>query len=168
MWFFRKKTDDLDDYYAEDEFDILLYNPDEETEFLRYTDTMLSLREAILKANFQEAEWEFRQFSFYRCTLEKVAFIVNLKDYGDHVSVTYGFTSIVDQDHLKRYGEDNNDIKLRFYSVIRNEQDKIAVASEVKNVYLTYLDKSKDEMLSLKKEQQKQSFLFDSYFPPII
>ena len=131
-------------------------NPNEETDFLRYTDMMLSLREEILNVNFQETEWEFKQFSFYRCTLEKVAFIVNLKDYGDHIGVTYGFTSIVDQDHLRHYGEDNNDIKLRFYSVIRNEQDKIAVASEVKNVYLTYLDKSKDEMLSLKKEQQKQ------------
>ncbi|MBQ8407656.1 MAG: DUF4304 domain-containing protein [Clostridia bacterium] len=131
-------------------------NPDEETDFLRYTDTMLSLREAILKAKFNEAGWEFRQFSFYRCTLEKVAFIVNLKDYGDHIGVTYGFTSIVDQDHLKNYGEDNNDIKLRFCSVIKNEQDKIAVANEVKNVYATYLDKSKDEILSLKQERQKQ------------
>ena len=131
-------------------------NPDEETEFLRYTDTMLSLREAILKADFKEAEWEFKQFSFYRCTLEKVAFIVNLKDYGDHIGVTYGFTSIVDQDHLKNYGEDNNDIKLRFCSVIRNEQDESAVASEIKNIYATYLGKSKDEILSLKKERQKQ------------
>ena len=131
-------------------------NLDQETEFLCYTDLMLSLREEILNANFQEAKWEFKQFSFYRCTLEKVAFIVNLKDYGDRIGVTYGFTSIVDQDHLKNYGEDNNDIKLRFCSVIKNEQDKIAVANEVKNVYATYLDKSKDEILSLKKERQRQ------------
>ena len=131
-------------------------NPDEETEFLRYTDTILSLREAILKANFQEAEWEFRQFSFYRCTLEKVAFIVNLKDYGDHIGVTYGFTSIVDQDHLRHYGEDNSNIKIRFHSVIKTDEDKIAVASEVKRVYDTYLNRSKDEILSLRKERQKQ------------
>ena len=131
-------------------------NPDEETEFLRYTDMMLFLREKILSANFQEAEREFRQFSFYRCTLEKIAFIVNLKDYGDHVSVTYGFTSIVDQDHLKHYGEDNNDIKLRFCSVIKNEQDLVTVAREMQNVYDTYLGRSKDEILSLKKERQKQ------------
>ena len=131
-------------------------NPDEETEFLRYTDTILSLREAILKANFQEAEWEFRQFSFYRCTLEKVAFIVNLKDYGDHIGVTYGFTSIIDQDHLRHYGEDNSNIKIRFHSVIKTDEDKIAVASEVKRVYDTYLNRSKDEILSLKKERQKQ------------
>ena len=131
-------------------------NPDEETEFLRYTDTMLSLREAILKANFQEAEWDFRQFSFYRTTLEKVAFIVNLKDYGDHIGVTYGFTSIVDQDHLRHYSEDNSNIKIRFHSVIKTDEDKIAVASEVKRVYDTYLNRSKDEILSLKKERQKQ------------
>ena len=129
-------------------------NPDEETAFLRYTDTMLSLREEILQANFKEAEWD--QFRFYRCTLEKVAFIVNLKDYGDHIGVNYGFTSIADQDYLQHYGETNSNIKLRFYSVIKNEQDRITVAREVKNVYNTYLSKSKDEILSLKKERQKQ------------
>ena len=131
-------------------------NPDEEANFLHYTDTMLSLREEILKANFKEAEREFRQFGFYRCTLEKVAFIVNLKDYGDHIGVTYGFTSIVDQDHLRYYGEDNRDIKIRFHSVIKTDQDNIAVASEIKRVYDTYLNRSKDEILLLKKERQKQ------------
>ncbi|MBQ7378422.1 MAG: DUF4304 domain-containing protein [Clostridia bacterium] len=131
-------------------------NPDKEKEFLRYTDTVLSFREALLNANFCEAEWEFRQFHFYRCTLENVAFIVNLEDYGDHVGVTYGFTSIAEQDHLKHYGEDNNSVKLRFCSVIKNEQDQAHVANAVKSVYAAYFDKSKDEILSLKKERQKQ------------
>ena len=130
--------------------------PDEEANFWRYTEMMLSLREEILNTNFKEAEWEFKQFSFYRCTLEKVAFIVNLKDYGDHIGVTYGFTSIVDQDNLKNYGEDISNIKLRFYSVIKNDQDKASVASEIKRVYDTYLNRSKDEILLLKKERQKQ------------
>jgi len=60
---------------------------------------------------------------------------------------------------LKQYGEDNDDIKLRFSSVIKTDQDKIAVASAVKNVYDAYKDKSKDEILSLKIEKQKQ-FLY--------
>ncbi len=159
---FAIELTDLKTYQFLEEEDLLTIknffanNPDEETEFLCYTDMMLSLREEILNANFQEAEWEFRQFSFYRCTLEKVAFIVNLIDYGDHIGVTYGFTSIVDQDHLKHYGEDNNDIKLRFCSVIKTEQNLIAVAREIQNVYDTYLHRSKDEILSLKKERQKQ------------
>ena len=130
-------------------------NPDEQTEFLRHTDTMLALREKILSANFQEAEWEFRQFNFYRCTSEKVAFIVNLTDYGSHVDVTYGFTSIVEQDHLKNYGEDNENIKIRFRSMIVSEQDKFAVADQVKKVYDMYVGKSKDEILSLKKRKTK-------------
>jgi len=117
---------------------------------------MLSIREEILNRDFKEAEREFKQFSFYRCTREKVAFIVNLKDYGDHIGVVYGFTTIVDQDHLKDYGEDSNDIKLRFRSVIKTEQDKNAVFSEVKKVYDTYFEKSKEEVLLLKKERQKQ------------
>ena len=131
-------------------------DPCEEEDFLRYTDTMLSLREEILKANFKEAEWEFRQFCFYRRTLEKVAFIVNLTDHGDRICVTYGFTSVADYDRLKHYGEDNDDIKLRFSSVIENDRDKIAVANVVKNVYDTYLNVPKDELLALKKDRQKQ------------
>lgn len=30
MWFFRKKAEDIDEYYAEDKYDILLYNPTED------------------------------------------------------------------------------------------------------------------------------------------
>ncbi|MBR2971025.1 MAG: DUF4304 domain-containing protein [Clostridia bacterium] len=131
-------------------------NPHKQTEFLRYTDTMFSLREEILKAGFKEAEMHFRKFCFYRCTREKVAFIVNLDDYGDHISVTYGFTSIADQDFLKKYGESNDGIKIRFSSAIKTEQDKIAIADAVKKVYDTYLDKTKDEILALKKERQKE------------
>lgn len=130
--------------------------PDKEAEFLRYTDTMLSLREELLKSNFKEAEWSFRQFSFYRFTLDKVAFAVNLKDYGEHIGVTYGFTTVAEGEHFRLYGEDDFNIKLRFYSVIKNESDKNAVADQIKNVYDTYSYKSRDDILALKKERQKQ------------
>lgn len=139
--------------------DFFAINPDAEADFLRYTDMMLSLREEILHANFKEGEWDFKQFHFYRCTREKVAFIVNLIDRGDHIGITYGFTSVADQDavnYLKRAGEDDECIKLRFCSIIRQEQDRITAANEVKNIYDTYLDQSKDDILQLKKERQRQ------------
>ena len=75
-----------------------------------------------------------------------------MKDYGDHIGVTYGFTSIVDQDHLRHYGEDNSDIKIRFHSVIKTDQDKIAVASEIKRVY----DANKNKIII---SSQRQLFL---------
>ena len=131
-------------------------DPCEEEDFLCYTDTMLSLREKILKANFKEAEWEFRQFCFYRMTLENVAFIVNLTDHGDRICVTYGFTTVAAYDRMKHYGEDNDDIKLRFSLEIRDEQDYITAENAVKNVYDTYLNVTKDELLALKKDRQKQ------------
>jgi hypothetical protein len=147
---FVKKEDllKIENFFAE--------NPDKKIDFLYQTDTILALRDEILRSNFKEAEWDFKQFSFYRCTLEKVAFIVNLRDRGDHIRVVYGFTSIVDQEHLKNYGEDDDDIKVRFSSVIKTEQDKLTVANEVKAVYDIYVTKSKDEILALKKELQKQ------------
>ena len=131
-------------------------NPEAEADFLRYTDLMLSLREKLLRANFQAATLDFRHFSFYRYTLEKVAFIVNLVDRGDRIDVTYGFTTVTDRNFLIQYCESNSNIKLRFRSVIKTEQDIVTVAKEVQSVYDTYSGKTKDEILSLKRDRQRQ------------
>jgi len=139
---------EIEKFFADD--------PDEKASFLRNTDKMLSFRDTIIKSGFGVAEYDFRQFNFYRCTAEKTAFIVNLRDHGEYINVTYGFTSVANEDFLKKYGEDDDDIKLRFRSVIRNEQDETDIASAVKKVYDTYSDKTKDEILSLKKERQKR------------
>ena len=117
---------------------------------------MLRFREEILRANFKEAVRDFKRFHFYRYTTEKVAFILNLDAVGDHIQITYGYTSVADEEFLKDYGEDNNDIKLRFSIKIENEIDEAVVAATIKNTYDTYCNSSKDEILSLKKERQKQ------------
>ena len=77
-------------------------NGEEEKRFLKQTERMLSFRKELLKAGFKEAKDDFWQFNFYRCTTEKAAFILNLKDLGDNISVTYGFTSIPDEEVLQK------------------------------------------------------------------
>ena len=131
-------------------------NPEKEISFLKNTDKILQFREEILSARFDEAKHDFRQFNFYRYTSEKVAFIVNLKDFGEYIQIVYGFTSVADDDYFQKHGEDDSDIKLRYCAVIKTEQDEETVASMVKNIFDTYLSKTKDEILLLKKDRQKQ------------
>ncbi|MBQ2809380.1 MAG: DUF4304 domain-containing protein [Clostridia bacterium] len=117
---------------------------------------MLRFRKAILRADFKEATREFNKFHFYRYTTEKVAFILNLKDIGDYVQITYGYTSIADEEFLRSNGEDDDNIKVRFSVVVRSEIDEAIAFDMIKNVYDTYRNSSKDEILLLKKERQKQ------------
>ena len=50
MWFFRKKTDEYDDYYAEDKYDILLYNPDtSDQDVATQEDTPVIVDEPVLE-----------------------------------------------------------------------------------------------------------------------
>ncbi|MBR6776469.1 MAG: DUF4304 domain-containing protein [Clostridia bacterium] len=116
---------------------------------------MLAFREKLLKAGFEEAKDDFWQFNFYRYTTEKAAFILNLNDLGDSISVTYGFTSIPDEEILKDRGVDNCDIKIRFSAIVADDNEKTA-ADEIQGIFNTYRHLSKDEILNLKKEKQKE------------
>ena len=129
-------------------------NAEEEKRFLKQTEKMLAFREKLLNADFEEAKDDFWQFNFYRYTTEKSAFILNLKDLGDNISVTYGFTSIPDEEVLQKRGVADSDIKLRFSAVVADDAEKTA-ASEIQKVFEMYQHLSKDEILNLKKEKQK-------------
>ena len=130
--------------------------PEEEKSFLKQTEKLLSFREAIIKAGFQEAKYDFRQFNFYRNTTENTAFVLNFKDFGEYIGVTYGFTSISEEDFFKNHGEYDYDIKLRFAVVIRDKSDEESAASAIKNIFDLYCNISKEDILVVKKEKQKE------------
>ncbi len=133
-----------------------LSHPEEEKRFLRNTEKMLAFREEILRSDFKEALYDFKQFHFYRYTTEKAAFVLNLKDCGDDIQIAYGFTSIPEEEFFKNHGEDDDNIKLRFLVTISNEKDETLASQAIKNIYNTYCNVSKDDILTLKKERQKQ------------
>mgnify|MGYP003295571808 CR=1 FL=1 len=80
---------------------------------------------------------------FYRILNDKVAFIVNLRDKGDFIEATYGFTTIVDLSYFKECGEDNDNIKLRYQKRIINESDELNLRTEIEKVYNLYKNISK-------------------------
>lgn len=128
----------------------------EKGRFLKYTDKMIALRNEILNSNFSEASYDYRQFNFYRILNDKVAFIVNLRDKGDFIEATYGFTTIVDLSYFKECGEDNDNIKLRYQRRIINDSDELNLRTEIEKVYNLYKNISKEDLLKLKKEKQKE------------
>lgn len=130
-------------------------NPEEEKSFSKQTEKMFFFREQIKGSGFDEAEHDFMQFHFFRHTTEKTAFIINLQDFGECIRIVYGFTSIPDEEFLKKNGEDSDVIKLRFVAEIRSEMDETAVASAIKTIFNMYRSNSKDEILALKHEKQK-------------
>ena len=123
---------------------------------LKYTDKMITLRNEILNSNFSEASDDYRQFNFYRILNDKVAFIVNLRDKGDFIEATYGFTTIVDLSYFKECGDNNDNIKLRYQKRIINDSDELNLRTEIEKVYNLYKNISKEDLLKLKKEKQKE------------
>ena len=131
-------------------------HPEEEALTRRHTEWMLSYRDAALKNGMQEAAWEHCQFHFYRRTADKAAFAMNLRDYGTHIRVVYGFTTIPDEDFFRDHGEDDDNIKLRHAAIIRGDEDEAEAARSIQAVFEQYRHTSKDDILALKKERQKE------------
>ena len=131
-------------------------HPEEEALTRRHTERMLAYRDAALKNGMQVAAWEHCQFHLYRRTADKAAFALNLRDYGTHIRVVYGFTTIPDEDCFRDHGEDDDDIKLRHAAIIRGDEDEAEAARSIQAVFEQYRHTAKDDILTLKKERQKE------------
>lgn len=131
-------------------------HPEEDKLTRRNTERMLAYRDIALKSGMQEAAWEHCQFHFYRRTDDKAAFALNLKDFGTHIRVVYGFTTIPDEDFFRDHGGDDDDIKLRHAATIRGDEDEAEAARSIQAVFEQYRHTAKDDILALKKERQKE------------
>ena len=131
-------------------------HPEEDGLTRRNTERMLAYRDAALKSGMQEAAWEHCQFRFYRRTADKAAFALNLRDYGTHIRVVYGFTTIPDEDFFRDHGGDDDDIKLRHAAIIQDDEDETEAARTIQAVFEQYRHTAKDDILALKKERQKE------------
>ena len=131
------------------------FNDNKIKKFLQNTDKMLLFRDELLKVGFSEALYDCRQFNFYKKLKDKVAFIINLKDYGDYIKVLFGFASYVDDEYFKKYGEDFENIEFRFQYILRDYNDELRLKKIIKNIYDEYFNINKDELLYLKRNRQK-------------
>ncbi len=128
-------------------------HPEEAEMTRRQTDRILAYREAMLKNGMKETLWT--SFRFYRYATEKTAFAVNLRDCGTHIQAVYGVTTVIDEERLAHWSEDDDDIKLRHLVTIRDEMDEPEAMRAMESIFEQYGNLTKDDVLTLKKERQK-------------
>ena len=125
--------------------------PIRSTRYMRY-------RDRLLKNGFSEAE--LRNGHFYIQATEQTAFVINLYDEEDGLTVLYGFASTAypkgDEDWFARNGSFEDSCQVRNTLYISDDQSEILADASVSQFYARYKDYPKDEILRLKKERQKE------------
>ncbi|MBE6665706.1 MAG: DUF4304 domain-containing protein [Ruminococcaceae bacterium] len=116
----------------------------------RYRETLLS--NGFLEANRNEGH-------FFRKTMENTAFIINLEDEEDCVTVVYGYAAIPSgtdgEEWFAKNGADNDTCHVRNILCVWDEKSETEAAETVSAFYHQYKTASKDEILALKKEREK-------------
>ena len=120
----------------------------------------------LLDNDFSEAshfvEHKLWKWKYYKITSEDVAFIVNLEAYKDYILIYYGYSSTAftklkgSENTLKENGVDSCDITIRNVIKYKINDNEEIIKSQIKDFYIKYLSVSKEEVLNLKKEKQKE------------
>ena len=114
-------------------------------------------RESLLQAGFSEAERT--PGHFFLPVGELTAFVVNLDDEADGVSVLYGFASAAamagDEDWFSKHGWDNESCTVRDILFLYDEESETRALETISLFFAQYKDYSKEEILTVKKERQK-------------
>lgn len=120
-------------------------------------------RDKLLTNGFAEAKQQ--EGRFFRQATEQTAFIINLIDDDDCVSVVYGFTSTAYMagcdDWFANNGSDNESCHVRNILCIYNNESETDASEIISAFYHRYEHYAKDEILAVKKERQKA---FLAYF----
>lgn len=118
----------------------------------------LRFQEELISNGFLEAKE--KRGHFWRETTEKTAFIINLTDGECYVDVLYGFAAIPcvkgEENWFSSFGADMDDCHVRQMLCISEEYGEELARQEVADFYNAYQSLSKDEILLLKKERQKE------------
>ncbi len=129
----------------------------------------LKYRDMLIEKGFSEAKRKSGRF--YLMTNDKAAFIINLS-YDEYcVDILYGFacTSFMgDEEWFFNDGTDSESCQVRNIASICENEDENTVKEIIEEFYSLYYSYSKDGILALKKERQKQ-FLgkFAAVFKPL-
>lgn len=120
----------------------------------RYT----NFKKQLLKKQFSEAK--LYPGYFFRATTDQVALIINLTDDEYSVTVMYGFVAIPnmadDGEWFANNGSDDTTCHVRNILAIWDDESEIAAANTIAEFYNRYRDCSKEEILTVKKERQKE------------
>ena len=98
---------------------------------------------------------------FYKPMTELTAFIINIKGNEFYVEVTYGYASTAftrfagDENALVEWGVSDEDITIREKVIICDEADEATAKIKIAEMYATYRNTPKDNLLLFAKEKRK-------------
>ncbi len=114
-------------------------------------------KKELLANGFTEAKK--KDGHFYRQAASQTAFVINLENNEFCVDILYGFASTAcmlgDEDYFSNYGSNKDDCHIRKIISVSKENEE-AAKQIIKDLYNKYKSFTKDEILSLKKECQKE------------
>ena len=114
-------------------------------------------KKELLANGFLEAKE--KDGHFYRQTTSQAAFVINLENNESCISILYGFASTAcmlgDADYFPNYGSDKDSCHIRNIISVSKENEE-AAKQIILELYNKYKSFTKDEILALKKERQKE------------
>lgn len=132
-------------------------NKEAYNELTRFTNKYFEICFILRENGFVESIYNIGCFN--KQLTESTAFVVNIKDYGKHIGITYGLTTTSSAEEYKSYfekfGKEDYNITLRQCLKIVNEEDEETARTEIYDFYMKHKDLTKDALLLVSKEKRK-------------
>ena len=128
-------------------------------------------RELLFLNGFSEAKQ--KEGHFFRQAMDQTAFVVNFEDDQEScITILYGFASTAymagDEEWFVNYGSYMDDCQVRNILCVKDEESEIEAKISISNFYEQYKNHSKEEILAVKKERQKEFIsCFSRAFKPL-
>ena len=115
--------------------------------------------EILFLNGFSEAKQ--KEGHFFRQATEQTAFVVNFEDDKEScITILYGFASTAymagDEEWFVNHGSEIDDCQVRNILCVWDEESEINARTSISDFYKQYKDLSKEEILAVKKERQKE------------
>ena len=119
----------------------------------------MKYREILFLNGFSEAKQ--KDGHFFRQATEQTALVVNFEDDEEScITILYGFASTAymagDEEWFANHGSYIEDCQVRNILCVWDEESEINAKISISNFYEQYKDHSKEEILAVKKERQKE------------
>ena len=128
-------------------------------------------RELLFLNGFSEVKQ--KEGHFFRQATDQTAFVVNFEDDQEScITILYGFASTAymagDEEWFVNYGSYMDDCQVRNILCVKDEESEIEAKISISNFYEQYKNHSKEEILAVKKERQKEFISrFSRAFKPL-
>ncbi|MBQ3066815.1 MAG: hypothetical protein IJD18_02180 [Clostridia bacterium] len=163
--YFRMETTDLDGYRIPTKQELATIksffksNPSARNQLTAFTTKFVETCNTLQQNGFVPTQ---TSGMFYKYVTSETAFVVNVRDYGTHLGVVYGFTTTSHDKEYKQYfehnGKDDDDITLRQIATFCTEQEQLQANKCIQQFFQQYAHLNKTELLAVSKEKRKAFF----------